>query len=216
MEKKIIIRKFSKKDRKDVRRIACETAFGGSLRYEFFEDDEILADLLTKYYTDYEPDYCFVATYDGSVIGYLTGARNVSVVNRVFYFRIIPKLFFKSILRGLFFKKNTSKFIFHCFVSFFKGEFSAPDFYLRYPATLHIDIDKDFRSFGIGRNLINSYLDFLKEEEVKGVHFGTTSEGAKIFFIKMGFGLLLTGKRTYLRYKTGKEQIYYVFGKEIL
>ncbi|MEJ2568617.1 MAG: hypothetical protein P8Z50_07085 [candidate division WOR-3 bacterium] len=55
MEKKIIIRKFSKKDIEDVRRIACETAFGGSSRYDFFEDDEILADLLTRYYTDYRP-----------------------------------------------------------------------------------------------------------------------------------------------------------------
>jgi GNAT superfamily N-acetyltransferase len=213
--KKIIIRKFSKKDREDVRRIACETAFWGNSRYEFFEDDEILADLLTKYYTDYEPDYCFVVAYDGSVIGYLIGARNVSVVNRVFYFRIIPRLFFKSIRRGLFFKKNTSKFIFHCFVSFFKGEFFAPDFSLKYPATLHIDIDKNFHSLGIGRNLINKYLDFLKEEKVKGVHFGTTSEGAKIFFTKVGFNLLLTKKRTYLRYKIGKEQVFYVFGKEI-
>ncbi len=213
--KKIIIRKFSKKDRKDVRRIACVTAFEGSSRYEFFEDDEILADLLTKYYTDYEPDYCFVATYNDSVIGYLTGARNLSVMNRVFYFRIIPKLFFKSIRRGLFFKRNTSKFIFRCLISFFKGEFSAPDFSLKYPATLHINIDREFQNLGIGRNLIGKYLAFLKEEKVRGVHFGTTSEGAKIFFTKVGFKLLLTRKRTFLKYKIAKEQFFYVFGKEI-
>jgi ribosomal protein S18 acetylase RimI-like enzyme len=216
MEKKIIIRKFSKKDRKDVRRIACETAFGGSLRYEFFEDDEILADLLTKYYTDYEPDYCFVATYNGTVVGYITGAKNVSVMNRIFYLIIIPKLFLKSISRGLILKKNTSKFLFHCLISFSRGEFSAPDFSLKYPATLHIDIDKNFHSLGIGRNLINKYLDFLKEKKVIGVHFGTTSEGAKIFFTKVGFKLMLTKKRTYLKYKMGKEQVYYVFGKEVL
>jgi ribosomal protein S18 acetylase RimI-like enzyme len=213
--KKIIIRKFSREDRKAVRRIACETAFWGSSRYEFFEDDKILADLLTKYYTDYEPDYCFVAAYNNTVVGYLTGAGNVSVMNRIFYFRIIPKLVLKSISRGLFIKKNTSKFLFHCLGSFFRGEFSAPDVSSKYPATLHINIDKDFQSLGIGRNLVGKYLAFLKEEKVSGVHFGTASEGAKIFFIKMGFKLLSTRKRTYLRYKTGKEQIYYVFGKEI-
>jgi GNAT superfamily N-acetyltransferase len=216
MEKKIIIRKFSKKDRKDVRRIASETAFWGSSRYEFFEDDEILADLLTKYYTDYEPGYCFVATYKDSVVGYITGAENVSVMNRIFYFRIIPKLLLKSINRGLFFKKNTSKFLFHCLISLFNGEFSTPDFSSKYPATLHINIDRNFQNLGIGRELINKYLDLLKVERVRGVYFGTTSEGAKIFFTKVGFKLLLTKKRTFLRYKMGKEQVYYVFGKEIL
>ncbi len=213
--KKAIIRKFSKRDRKYVRRIACETAFWGSSRHDFFEDDEILADLLTRYYTDYEPDYCFVATYNGSVIGYLVGAKNLSVMNRVFYFLIIPRLFLKSVIRGLFFKKNTIKFLYHCMISFFKGEFSAPDFSLKYSATLHINIDRDFHGFGIGRKLIDKYLDFLKEEKVKGVHFGTTSEGAKAFFAKMGFKLLLTKKRTYLKYKTGKEENFYVFGKKV-
>jgi ribosomal protein S18 acetylase RimI-like enzyme len=216
MKRKIIIRKFSKKDRKAVRRIACETAFWGSSRHEFFEDDEILADLLTKYYTDYEPYYCFVAAYNDSVVGYLTGARNVSVMNRVFYFSIIPKLILKSIGRGFFIKKNTTEFLLHCLSSLFKGEFSAPDFSSKYPATLHINFNRDFQNLGIGRNLINKYLDFLKEEKVKGVHFGTTSEGAKIFFTKMGFKLLLTKKRTYLKYKIGKEQFLYVFGKDIL
>jgi len=215
MEKKIIVRKFSKIDRKDVRRIACETAFWGNSKYDFFEDDEILADLLTLYYTDYEPDYCFVATYNGSVVGYLIGAENVQVMNRVFYFRIIPKLSLKSIYRGLIFKKNTSKFLFHCLIGFFKGEFSAAEFSLEYPATLHINIDKDFHRCGIGRKLIDKYLGFLKEAKVRGVHLGTTSEGARGFFIRMGFKLLLTKKRTYLRYKMGKEQVFYVFGKEV-
>jgi ribosomal protein S18 acetylase RimI-like enzyme len=213
--KKIIIRKFSREDRKAVRRIACETSFEGFSRYEFFEDDEILADLLTRYYTDYEPDYCFVAAYNDTVAGYLTGARNASVMNRVFYLRIIPKLVLKSISRGLFFKKNTSKFLFHCLGSFFRGEFFTPGLTSKFPATLHINIDKDFQNLGIGRKLINKYQCFLKEEKVKGVHFGTASEGAKIFFTKMGFKLLLTQKRTYFIYETGKEQIYYVFGKEI-
>ncbi len=215
MKERIIIRKFLERDRKDVRRIACETAFWGSSRYEFFEDDEILADLLTLYYTDYEPDYCFVATYNNSVIGYLIGAKNVQVMNRVFYFRIIPKLSLKSIYRGLIFKKNTGVFLFHCLIGLFKGEFSTADFSLEYPATLHINIDKDFHSSGIGRKLIDKYLGFLKEVKVKGVHLGTTSEGARGFFTRMGFKLLLTKKRTYLRYKIGKEQVFYVFGKEV-
>lgn len=214
MEKKIIIRKFSKKDIEDVRRIACETAFGGSSRYDFFEDDEILADLLTRYYTDYRPGYCFVATCNGFVVGYIIGTKDVRIMNRIFYFIIIPGLFLKSIYRGLIFKRKTDIFIFHCIISFFKGEFSSPDFSLEYPATLHININKDFQRSGIGKMLIKKYLNFLKEKNIRSVHFGTTSEDAKDFFIKMGFKLLFAKKRTYMRYKTGKDEIFYVFGKE--
>lgn len=58
----IIIRPFRKDDRESVRRISCETAFWGKNRKNIFADDEILADALTMYFTDYEPESCFVAS----------------------------------------------------------------------------------------------------------------------------------------------------------
>lgn len=69
----IFIRKFNNCDRKDIRRISCDTAFLEESRKVFFDDDEILADALTLYFTDYEPDSCFVAVKNDKIIGYIKG-----------------------------------------------------------------------------------------------------------------------------------------------
>ncbi|MFQ5952508.1 MAG: GNAT family N-acetyltransferase [Candidatus Omnitrophota bacterium] len=214
-ESDIIIRELQDKDRLDVRRISCETAFLKEAGSGLFDDDEILADALTAYFTDYEPGSCFVAEKDGKVIGYIIGSKNTTAMAKTFKFRIAPKLLLKSIRRGLFLKRGAWIFLLHCLASFLKGEFWVPDLSKEYPATLHINIDEDFRGLRLGTRLIEYYLGFLREKGIKGVHFGTSSEGAKTFFLKSGFELLFEGKRTFLKYAMGKDLSYYIFGRRL-
>lgn len=209
----IIIRKFNRSDREEVRKISCDTAFLEEPRKYFFDDDEVLADALTLYFTDYEPDACFVAVQKDKVIGYIIGSKNIRIMWRIFNTRIIPYLMIKILRKGVLFRRNTQRFLMHGIISFIKGEFFEPDFSRQYPATLHINIDKKFRGYGVGRQLIKNYLEFLRREGVRGVHFGTMSESAKIFFTKLGFTLLFAGKRSYLRYYFGKDTPGYIFGK---
>ena len=210
-----IIRKFTEADREDVRRISRETAFLGLPSGIFFEDDEVLSDALTLYFTDYEPGSCFVAVEQGKVMGYLIGTKDAKVAEKITSQKINLRLFRKALERGLFFKKNTLRFFIHVLMSLLKGEFNNPDFSKQYPAMLHINIDKDFRGRSVGRRLIEAYLSFLKNEGIGGVHFGTVSEEAKNFFLKLGFETLFKGRRTYLRYYSGKDLPYYIFGKKI-
>ena len=79
----IVIRKFNSKDRNGIRGISCDTAFLGKPRTDFFDDDEILADALTLYFTDYEPGSCFVAVYGEKVVGYLVGAKDFFYKNGI-------------------------------------------------------------------------------------------------------------------------------------
>ena len=88
----IIIRKFNNYDREDVRRISCDTAFSEGSRKNIFDDDEILADLLTLYFTDYEPNSCFVAVKNDQVIGYIIGTTDVKLMQKIFFIRIVPLL----------------------------------------------------------------------------------------------------------------------------
>ena len=90
-----------------------------------------------------------------------------------------------------------------------------PDFSKKYPATLHINIDKGHRESKIGTRLSERYLSFLKDSKIKGVHFGTISEGAKRFFTKAGFDLLFESKRSYLRYYFKRDTPFYIFGKAL-
>jgi len=208
----IFIRKFNNCDREDIRRISCDTAFLEEPRKVFFDDDERLADALTLYFTDYEPDSCFVAVKNDKIIGYIIGTTDVKLMQKIFFIRIIPLLIIKALNKRIIFKRNTLNFLIHILLSLLKGEFIRPDFSKKYPATLHINIDKAFRRQNIGKQLIEYYLKFLKEKNVSGVHFGVISESAKEFFIKLGFNILFRSKLSYLRYYLGKFIPYYILG----
>jgi GNAT superfamily N-acetyltransferase len=215
MEESIGIRKFSVQDRESIRRISCETAFVGGLREKIFSDDEILADALTIYFTDYEPQSCFVAVANNRVVGYVSGAKDTMVMERIFNRRILSGLLMKAFRRGVFCNRKNLQFFRYCLISMFKGEFSAPAFSREFPAILHINLDKNFQGQGIGSKLIARFLQYLKDEDVSGVHFGTLSEGARLFFAKVGFNLLFESRRSYLKAYIGKDLGFYVFGRKL-
>lgn len=211
----ISIRKLDHNDRADVRRIACETAFLGESLASCFDDDEILADALTLYFTDYEPDSCLVAVDEDRVVGYVTGAKNSATMRRVFRAKVMPRLFRKAVLTGTCFRPKAWRFLFHVMMSFLRGEFCTPDVSREYPATLHINVDARFRGTKVGTQLMDRYLGFLKSEAVPGVHVNTMSERARSFFQKQGFGLLAEGKRTFLRYCLRRDLPFYILGKRL-
>ncbi len=211
----VVVRSFEPGDRSAVRNISCKTAFLGYDRRGIFDDDEVLADALTSYYTDYEPESCFVSTHDGAVTGYIIGSTDVARMRKVFRAKIVPRLFVKAFARSVFFKKTTAPFIVRCLASLFKGEFFAPDFSREFPGTLHINLDEAYRGRNIGAQLIAHYCAYLRARNVKGVHFGTLSPRAKDFFMKTGFRVLFSRNRTYLRRYAGRDFTFYMCGKEL-
>lgn len=46
----------------------------------------------------------------------------------------------------------------------------------RFPAHLHLNIQASHRGRGIGKALLEGYLDQLRSEQVKGVHLKTIAE----------------------------------------
>lgn len=210
-----VIRKFGARDRLAVRQISCKTALMGEPSAVFFDDDEILADALTIYFTDYEPESCFVAECENSVIGYLLGAIDAKRMDKIISDKIALPLFIKALRRCTFFHKRNWDFLFRAFLSLVKGEFKTPNFSKDHPAALHINIIKEYRAVGIGSRLINAYLDYLKEQAVKGVHFATMSDKASQFFKKQNFQLLFQAERSYFRYFLGKNIPFYIFGMRI-
>jgi GNAT superfamily N-acetyltransferase len=213
MGENVDIREFSVQDRESVRRISCETAFAGAPGEKIFSDDEILADVLTSCFTDYEPQSCFVAVVNNRVVGYICGAKDAAAMKRVFNRRVLSGLVMKAFRRGVFFDRKNLRFFRRCLISMFRGEFRVPDFSGEFPAILHINLDKNFRGQAIGSKLIARFLRYLKEGGVSGVHLGTLSEDAGVFFKKTGFDLLFQGRRSYLKDYTGRDLDFYVFGK---
>ena len=212
----VVIRKFNSKDRTQVRQINHDTAFMGEPASVFFEGKELIIDALSLYFTDYEPQSCFVAEINGEVLGYLIGTKNAAASDKVISDKIILRLFWSALLSGALFKKKNLIFIFKLLLSLAKGEFRAPDFKKEYPAILHINIKIGFRGLDIGSKLISVYLEYLKHENIAGVHLATMSEKAGEFFLKQGFQLLYQGKRSYFSHILHKEIPILIYGKKTI
>ncbi len=211
----ISIRKYAQSDRKALRRISYDTAFLGKAD-DLFDEPEILADALTLYFTDSEPQSCFVAVKEDKVIGYLIGTKYENQMDKVSWIKIYPRLFWTALIRGLFLKKKTFLFLVGLWASYFKGEFKSPDFSQEYPAILHINIARDFRGGGVGHQLVSVYCEYLKQNGVQSVRASTMSDPAKNFFEKCGFATLFTTRRSYLRYYFQKDIPLYIVGKKIV
>jgi ribosomal protein S18 acetylase RimI-like enzyme len=70
-----LIRPYRPEDRDALRAICADTGFLGQPIDPVFEDRELFADYLTSYYTDAEPEACFVCEFAGEVKGYVMGSR---------------------------------------------------------------------------------------------------------------------------------------------
>jgi len=210
----IKIRPYQPSDRAAVRHIAFATSFLEQPG-EFFDDEEILADILTVYFTDYEPASSFVAEDDGKVVGYLTGTVNSQHMDRVVLTKIGPAILRKSFRRGTLGRGKIARFLWNIFVSFCRGEFVMRDFSREYPATLHINLLREYRGQRTGERLVAAFENYLRDQKIGGVRASTFSEGAKEFFMKVGLVPLITMRRSFFRYRTGQDVNVYVLGKKL-
>ena len=210
----VIIRKFNRDDREAVRKIAWETAFMGEPGSAFFDSEEILSEFLIQYFTDYEPQSCFIAEAENRAVGYLIGTKDIRQLEGVFRDKIFKPLLRRAFSSGAFLKIKNLTFGFNCLISVLRREFVMPDFSKDYPATLHINLEKYWRGQNIGSKLISAYLDYLSRERVRGVHLATMSNRAAGFFSQRGFNLLHQANRSYFRYILKKDIPIYVYGKK--
>src|SRR5437762_5544472 len=94
-EKSFTIRSYRDSDREAVRKLCCQTGFLGEPIDPVYEDRQLFADFLTTYYTDHEPESCFLLEIDGEIRGYLLGSR-WPLQNQVYAFYQNVWLFFRA------------------------------------------------------------------------------------------------------------------------
>lgn len=211
----IYIRAYKKDNRYQIRQICYDTAFMGESGEFFFDDKEILADAVTLYYSDYEPESIFIAEYSGNIIAYLTGCRDTVQYYRIWRTKILPLIITKAMLRGVVFNIKTLRFLYNSLISWIRRDFKRPDVYKKYPAHFHINIVKDYRGRGIGSRLVDDFLGYLNKRNIKGVHVVTISKKAKEFFEKVGFNLIYSQRVSVLSYLLRGDILLYILAKEV-
>ena len=184
----IRIRPYRREDRAAVREICLQTADRGAPVEHLYSDREFVADLLTRYYTDFEPGYSWVGTDGDSVVGYLMGAPDTDRQQRTLALRIGPSAILRAIARGALFRAETWRMLRAARWNGRQIRRAAPAL-AAYPANLHIDIFDAYRARHLGARLVATFLPRLQQHGIPGVRATVRADnpGACRFFERMGF-----------------------------
>jgi ribosomal protein S18 acetylase RimI-like enzyme len=179
------VRSYRPRDRPRIREICHRTGYMGDSAAWYWRDRESFADVWTAWYTDREPESCFVACREGRVEGYLTGCLDSRRAPRPT--RAIAR---QILRRGLLLRPGTAGFLWRGIADSLRER--GPDDGLRdpaFPAHLHIDLLPELRGRGAGRALMQTWLARLRERGAPGCHLITLHENQRgiAFFEAMGF-----------------------------
>ena len=156
-ERKFEIRRFHASDREAIRKLCCDTGFLGKSIDPVFEDREIFADYLTRYYTDAEPESAFVVVLNGEVRGYLLGSRR-PFRQQFFNFFNNVRLFSKGLFRYPRYNAASKKFVRWIFTQAWKEVPAAP----RRTAHFHFNVLPEARQLANTKALTEAYFDHLR------------------------------------------------------
>jgi GNAT superfamily N-acetyltransferase len=186
------VRNYQATDRSAVREIACDTADIGEPVERFYHDRRVFADVLTRYYTDFEPGSLWVAECDGRVVGYLTGCLDTPRQERVTRKQIMPKVVASAIARGALLHVDAWRLLAAFAGTIILGGFPNRIDLVRYPAHFHINVRNGFRGGGLGPQLVDAFTQQAGRAGVRGIHVVTRGDNAagRRFFEKMRFQLL--------------------------
>lgn len=201
----VTIRPYEPGDRAAVRQLCCETGFLGKAIDPVFEDRELFADYLTRYYTDIEPESSFVLVLDGSVKGYLLGSYR-PFRQQIFNFFNNLSLFMRGMAKYPFYNHATRDFIGWILRSSWREVPKSP----RRCAHFHFNMLPEAQGMANTGRLMNSYLDHLRNKGVRQVYGQVVTfesrRGAKLFE-RYGFQVLDRSEITKYR-KAHPEPVY--------
>ena len=198
------MRPYQPGDRDAVRRICYRTGYMGESPEWYWRDQESFADMWTRYYTDDEPASALVAERDGRVEGYLLGcvdSRQAVDPTRLALYHALRRLCLG--------RPGTAGVMWRTMADVVRdnrvGGMPLPvtPFDERYPSHLHIDLMSSVRGAGVGRRLVERFLERLDSAGSAGCYLETLAEntGAVAFFSSCGFEVhgapvLVPGLRT--------------------
>jgi len=211
------IRSYKPQDRSALRQICCDTADAGRPSENFFPDREVLADLVTKYYTEYEPESSFVADNHGEVVGYITGCMDTQQFMRAMTWRIGPATFVKALFRGVLWHPQTVRLVRANLGLWLKGNDGGHETLRDYPAHLHVNIRDGFRGQKLGHRLVETFCELARKANVRGVHARVSAENTPAchFFGDLGFAEVHREPRCLSPDGSGRILYTIVYGKEL-
>jgi ribosomal protein S18 acetylase RimI-like enzyme len=184
------IRPYRNSDRAKICQLCCETGFLGGPVDPLFQDRELFAELFTRPYLDYEPEWIFVAEERKQVVGYLLGSVRAGF--DLFLLRSGFLTTTKILLRlagGRYSHHARSRrFIRWLLTSGFREQPKHP----HSAAHLHIQIDRQHRARGVARRLWETYEERIRKIGVKqcyGAFFSRPERRPELAYARYDFSV---------------------------
>jgi ribosomal protein S18 acetylase RimI-like enzyme len=179
-----LIRNYHPSDLPMIYNICLLTGDSGKDATDFYNDPEILGHFYAAPYAVYEPELCFIVTNNDKPCGYILGTKNTKeFIERCEqdWFPVLRKRYKLDEMNKNYRDYNIAHRIFEGHV--LKSEL------VNYPAHLHIDLLPETQGQGMGRKLMEVFINKLKELNVTALHLevGKRNEGAIKFYEKIGF-----------------------------
>ena len=200
------IRPYRQSDREAVRRLCCETGYLGKAIDPVFEDRELFADYLTRFYTDWEPESTFVLEQGGVVKGYLMGSRR-PFLHQVHSFFLNLSLFARGISRYPRYNKASKAFVRWILLNAWREVPAAP----RRLPHFHFNMLPEVQGFGTAREILVQFLNHLRAHGETHV-FGQVvtfeeRRGAKVF---ERFGFRVLAKKEITKFRAHRDEPVYL------
>lgn len=170
--------------------LCCRTGDGGdplaTERWALFER------IWIEPYRVLLPEWSYVALADRRVVGYLTGCPDTAAFTRNYFIRCALPLVLQVVCGrycGDPYAKRFARQTLRLETSAV-GSFSRPvrrQLPRQFPAHLHMNVDIDYRRAGVGRRLVERYIDDLRQRRIPGVHLFCGAAPVP-FYTRMGFG----------------------------
>ncbi len=189
----IVIRKAHFSDIPYLYDICLKTGKNGKTAEDSFFNPYMLGEYYAVNYMLYEESSCFVIEDTKSNIvtplGYIVGccdSKHFSNWMEKTWLPILRKRYTVSYDTKTDIEKNLVNLIHKVHA------FEEKDWTKLYPAHLHIDLLPQLQGMGCGKILLNTFCDYLKNENVCGVHLGVSAKNKNAigFYERMGFTIL--------------------------
>ncbi|GBD92423.1 ribosomal-protein-alanine N-acetyltransferase [bacterium BMS3Abin04] len=181
------IRNYHPSDLVSIYNICLQTGDSGKDASHLFNDPNLLAHFYAAPYAVLEPELCFILTADKKPCGYILGTKD----SENFASESDKKWF--SILRPQYpiGEKYKSAMESRIVQLIHEGYKPKPEL-LNYPAHLHIDLLPVAQGKGMGRKMIDTFINKLRDLKIPALHLevGKKNENAVLFYQKVGFEII--------------------------
>jgi ribosomal protein S18 acetylase RimI-like enzyme len=202
-----------------VRRISLDTFDAGGPVDSILTFRELVADYITRYYTDFEPESAWVAESDGKVVGYVMGTVDEKRYDKTMSFTVMPRIVWKGLMQRVLCTKEAWKLV-GTVLGGLRAVFTPHNSTMHeYPAHLHINVKDGFRGAHAGKRLIERFEEHVENSTLVGVHArvrGDNESGRK-FFERMGYNILFESTPVVLYYRDGSQKKFRLltYGKKV-